>query len=197
MQEFIQSIAREAGELVKGFYKATKPVQKDNWVDLVTEADIQANTLLVERIRAAYPEHGIISEEKDEDVNIDAEFIWTVDPLDGTNNFSHGIPFFTTMISLLKNKEPILSTVYDPIHNEMVVAEKGQGVTLNGRLITCSKNKKWEESMGISSPRWKSSSSDIYENIKAESQNTGCFGVAYLKVLGIKASTWPPAGLTG
>ena len=87
MQNFIEKITREAGEIVAGYFrKKVKAGYKGSNLDVVTEADFKVNEFLVEKIREKFPDHGIISEEMD-DYNKDAEYVWIIDPLDGTHNF--------------------------------------------------------------------------------------------------------------
>ncbi len=88
----------------------------------VTLADREAEALLREMIGKRYPSHGIIGEELGSE-NEDAEFVWTLDPIDGTLSFVAGIPLFGTLISLLKEGEPILGAIHQPILNQLCIGD--------------------------------------------------------------------------
>ena len=150
-----EAIAREAGALLKGFYDKGVQAEYKGDVDLVTEADRASEKLIRERLTAAFPGHGIYGEEGTRDA-LDAEYRWYVDPLDGTTNFAHGFPAFCVVLGLerrapgLKPDEDGVMTagvVYDPLREEMFVAERGRGAWLNGRQIHVSKTKTLQESL--------------------------------------------------
>lgn len=102
--------------------------------DLVTEADHAADKAIIEVIKAAYPDHFILSEETG-NVATDSEYKWIIDPIDGTINFAQGIPICCVSIGLEKNGEMLMGAVYAPFLNEFYFAEKGQGAYLNDRRI--------------------------------------------------------------
>ena len=148
MDNFIKKITRQAGDLIiKKYRKVGVKYTKANPADIVTEADLIANKFLVREIKKKYPEHGMISEELGEE-KTKAEFIWIIDPLDGTRNFATQTPIWCTMVALLKRKQIILSAVYDPIHNEFFYAKKGKGAYLNNKRIRCSRKKDLNYSYG-------------------------------------------------
>ncbi|MCL4871466.1 MAG: inositol monophosphatase [Anaerolineae bacterium] len=127
-------IAREAGTLLReGYFAADAPHKtielKSSSMDLVTQYDKAAETLIVGRLRAAFPDHRIVAEEGSNNSN-DSPYLWLVDPLDGTTNFAHGFPVFAVSIALLDNGQPCLGIVYDPIRDECFAAIAGQGATL-------------------------------------------------------------------
>ena len=92
-----EGIARQAGALLRGFYEKGVATEYKGDVDLVTEADRASETLIVERLKAAFPEHGIYGEEGTRE-GLESEFRWYVDPLDGTTNFAHGFPAFCVVV---------------------------------------------------------------------------------------------------
>lgn len=114
--------------------------------DFVTTVDKYAEELIIEEISTAYPDHGIISEERDA-VNADAETVWIIDPLDGTLNFIHGLPHIS--ISIAVQHQGILShgLVYDPLRQELFLASKGSGATLNGKRIRVNDKTSLSESL--------------------------------------------------
>ena len=150
-----QEIAREAGALLKSFYQKGVTAEYKGDVDLVTEADKASEKLIRERLHAAFPAHGVYGEEGTRD-RLDSEYRWYVDPLDGTTNFAHGFPAFCVLLGLerrtpgLKPEEDgemVAGVTYDPLRDEMFVAEKGKGAWLNGRQIHVSKVKTLDESL--------------------------------------------------
>ena len=98
--------------------------------DFVTASDKKVEKILIEELQKARPSYSILSEEVGE-INNDKSFKWIIDPIDGTANFLHGIPHFAISIGLEQNKEIICGIVYDPIKDEMFIAEKGNGAYLN------------------------------------------------------------------
>lgn len=146
---FIQDLARKAGKILKGRFGRVHTVRmKAHSTDVVTEADISANELIVSAIRKRFPSHGIISEETGTHQD-GADYLWYIDPLDGTYNFSKNTPIFCTMIGLAYKGVMQLSVIYDPMLDLLYFAKRGKGAFLNGKRIRCSAQKKWENSFGI------------------------------------------------
>ncbi|KAJ6647197.1 Inositol monophosphatase ttx-7 [Pseudolycoriella hygida] len=142
-------LVRKAGDLVKeGFEKLSKTVEcKSGSWDLVTEYDAKVENLLINGITCSYPGHCFIAEEtKADEVLTDAP-TWIIDPVDGTNNFVHGIPFTAISVAFVLKKEIQIGIVYNPIMNEMYTARLGQGAFLNGKQIAVSNAKTLDESM--------------------------------------------------
>ena len=139
MLNFAVSVAREAGGLLVDRLGRSLQVSNKGAIDLVTEADLASEKLIIERIRSHYPRHAILAEESgDSQNNSDnstAEWKWIIDPLDGTTNFSHGYPCFCVSIGVEREGKLELGVVYDPMRNEMFAAERGQGAMLNERSI--------------------------------------------------------------
>jgi myo-inositol-1(or 4)-monophosphatase len=141
MIEDIIQISKEAGELIKNaFGKQHSIVYKTNELNLVTETDKASEKLITDFIRKKYPSHGIVAEEGSE-FNKSAEYLWVIDPLDGTTNFAHGLPIFSVSIGLQKNGETIAGVVYDVMRDVIYSAEIGSGSFKNGRKINVSNNK--------------------------------------------------------
>jgi len=126
--------AREAGAILRSGFRQKIEIRHKGPIDLVTEMDGRSEALLLDRIRGAFPEHAIYSEESGR-LSGQRSSQWYVDPLDGTVNYAHGIPIFSTSIAFASQGELILGVVYDPIHDEMYAAERGKGATLNGKPI--------------------------------------------------------------
>jgi myo-inositol-1(or 4)-monophosphatase len=143
----VEAIAREAGALLMSYLARHVAFEYKGDVDLVTEADRASEKLIVERLRARWPEHGIVGEEGTR-TGPDADYRWYVDPLDGTTNFAHGFPVFCVSIALVyKGEELVSGVLYDPTRNEMFSAESGRGASLNGKPIHVSKTARLSESL--------------------------------------------------
>jgi myo-inositol-1(or 4)-monophosphatase len=142
MLNFAIETAREAGQILLDKFGRKINVSEKGNINLVTEADLASEKLIIEKIRSHYPKHSILAEESGETnvVVIEGEcaWKWIVDPLDGTTNYAHGYPCFCVTIALEHNDEIVLGVTFDPTRNEIFAAEKGNGVTLNGRQIRVS-----------------------------------------------------------
>ena len=140
MLNFAVNVARDAGALLVQRLGSAKITTKGD-INLVTEADIAAENLIIERIRSHYPQHGILAEESGEAIFVGgkrSEWKWIIDPLDGTTNYAHGYPCFCVSIALEHAGALEVGVVYDPMRDEMFAAERGQGATLNDRKIRVS-----------------------------------------------------------
>ena len=135
----IVAIARKAAKtLIRDFGEIEKlQVSLKGPGDFVTVSDKRVEKILIDGLQKARPSYSILSEEIGLIKN-DEEFKWIIDPIDGTANFLHGIPHFAISIGLEKNKEIICGIIYDPIKDEMFVAEKGNGSYLNNQRIRVS-----------------------------------------------------------
>ena len=101
--------------------------------NFVSNADIKAEKIIIEELMKAKKNYSIISEEGGCKINKDKENVWIIDPIDGTNNFLHGIPHFAISIALKSNNEIVSGLIYDPIKDEMFYAEKNNGAYLNNK----------------------------------------------------------------
>ncbi len=122
--------ARKAGKIIKKGFYLKKAVEKKGKVNLLTKYDTQCEKLIVQTIKKHFPSHSILAEEGTSSDKT-GEYRWIIDPLDGTTNFVHSIPFVAVSIALEKNGELILGVVYNPILNELFTAVKGRGAYLN------------------------------------------------------------------
>src|SRR5271156_206411 len=150
-----EGIARQAGALLREFYAKGVETEYKGDVDLVTVADRASEALIRERLRAAFPEHGIYGEEGTRE-GLASEFRWYVDPLDGTTNFAHGFPAFCVVLGLERRAaglaadqdgEMVAGVIYDPLRDEMFSAERGKGAWLNQNRISVSKIATVQESL--------------------------------------------------
>ena len=130
--------ALEAGKILREEYALAPDIRYKGDVDLVTQADRRSEQAIVTRLGKFFPEHSIAAEEGTGHVR-SSEFRWHVDPLDGTTNFAHKYPCFAVSIALAQNGNVLAGVVYNPIHNELFAAARGQGATLNGKKISVSR----------------------------------------------------------
>ena len=112
--------------------------------DFVSNADTKAEKIIINELMKAKKNYSIISEEEGSKINSDSENVWIIDPIDGTTNFLHGVPHFAISIALKSNNEIVSGLIYDPIKDEMFVAEKGNGSYLNNQRIRVSARSKLE-----------------------------------------------------
>lgn len=141
----MQEMAREAGALLLSYFGKVAIEYKGD-VDLVTAADRSSEELIVSRIRKQWPEHDLVGEEGSRR-ETGSDFLWYIDPLDGTTNFAHGYPVFCVSIALEYRKERVAGVVFDPTRDEMFVAEKGAGARLNDQSMQVSKTSRLAESL--------------------------------------------------
>lgn len=136
MIDHVIDIAREAGQLLREGFRGTRTITNKSILELVTDMDLASERLIIQRISEQIPGHPIIAEERGADAGArEAERYWVIDPLDGTNNYAHGLPFFSVSIALVSGDQPVLGVVYDPIHDECFSAVRGEGAFCNGQPI--------------------------------------------------------------
>jgi myo-inositol-1(or 4)-monophosphatase len=150
-------IVRDFGEI------ESLQVSKKGIGDFVTKVDKKVEKIIFENLEKVTPKYSIVGEEGSSKIGEDKEFKWIIDPIDGTTNLVHGIPHFSISIALEKNNEIISGVIYDPIKDEMFIAEKGRGAYLNNRRIRVSKRNKIEDSLGLTGgPAQKDSDKNIF-----------------------------------
>ena len=138
--DFARDISTEAGKILSaGFRSKETIISYKSRTDLLTNVDKSSEEFLVGRISAAFPDHTIIAEEGSRK-DAPGDYIWYIDPLDGTNNFAHGIPVFSISIGVYsrKTRNIVAGVVYNPYLNEMFTAVRGKGSCLNGERIRVS-----------------------------------------------------------
>lgn len=140
--DLAEGIARHAGAVLREHFERPRRFDsKSSPIDLVTDADRASEALIVEALRAAFPDHYIHGEEGGGygPPSDQTPYHWYVDPLDGTTNFAHRFPVFSVSLALSgPDLHPILGVVYDPMSDELYKAVRGQGATLNGRRLRVS-----------------------------------------------------------
>ena len=133
------SWAKEAGELQRASFRSGRLQMdtKSSMADVVTQVDRACEALLLERITASFPEHSVLGEESGSH-GVSGEYQWVVDPLDGTNNYSQGLPVFCVSIGLKYRGVTQLGVVYAPYLDELFTAIRGEGAFLNGAPLRVS-----------------------------------------------------------
>lgn len=137
MLDFAIQTARQAGALLRDYRSRQRTLAYKGAVDLTTDADRASEELIVGAITAAFPHHAIVAEEGS-GVAASSAYTWVVDPLDGTTNYAHDLPFFSVSIGLLHEGQLHLGVVYDPLRDELFAGQRGQGATCNGKPLTVS-----------------------------------------------------------
>jgi myo-inositol-1(or 4)-monophosphatase len=171
-QNFTINLAEKAGKIILKYYKNGFNMEEKSERDFVTDADKESEKFIISSIKKTYKDHGFLAEENEFKKTstlkklIQSPYIWIIDPLDGTNNFTHGLPNCTVSIALFKTQktassknfkylsgEIILGVVYQPFTKEMFYAEKNKGAFLNSEKITVSKIAEIKDAMiGLESP---------------------------------------------
>jgi myo-inositol-1(or 4)-monophosphatase len=143
-RDFMIELAQKSGDFIRPYF-ASREVAIDLKEDEtpVTIADRGGEELLRERIHRRYPAHGIIGEEFGSE-NEDAEFVWVLDPVDGTKAFTTAVPLFGTLIALLHNGEPVLGCINQPVLNQLLVGDN-RVTTLNGRPVRVRPTARFDE----------------------------------------------------
>jgi myo-inositol-1(or 4)-monophosphatase len=138
---FAVEMARDAGRILIERQGRSLQISNKGDINLVTEADLAAEKLIIERINSYYPRHAILAEESGASnggqASVD-EWKWIIDPLDGTTNYAHGYPCYCVSIAAEHRGRIEIGVVYDPVADELFAAECGQGATLNDRSIRVS-----------------------------------------------------------
>jgi myo-inositol-1(or 4)-monophosphatase len=141
MLNFALEMAERAGVVALKHFRRTKRVSFKSRQDILTTADTEVEKLLVKEIRRKFPEHGILAEESGRHKG-SSEYLWVLDPIDGTVNYAAGLSFFAISIGLAYREQPILGVVYNPCNKEFIYAEKSKGAYRNGEKIRIGNERK-------------------------------------------------------
>jgi myo-inositol-1(or 4)-monophosphatase len=138
MLDFVIDVARRAGALLLAGLERDRAVELKSPFEVVTDIDRASEALIVGAIGERFPQHTIVAEEGS-GAERGSHERWVIDPLDGTNNYAHGFPFFSVSIGFLRGDELTLGVVYDPLRDELFTAERGCGAHCNGRPLRVSR----------------------------------------------------------
>ncbi len=137
MLNFIENLAKEAGIMAQNQRKhlSSAGIHFKNERDIVTDVDRQVENFIKTKIAESFPDHAILAEESGVSKEHDSEFLWIIDPIDGTTSFVHDMPIYSVSIGLHRNGKPYAGVIYAPRLGELYSAELGKGATLNGTPI--------------------------------------------------------------
>jgi len=132
--------AYQGAKVLNDFYGKLHCFNKKGPIDLVTKADIESEKQIIESIQSKYPDHEILAEESGLKKVRSSQYRWIIDPLDGTTNYAHQIPFFSISIAFEADGQTVVGLVLNPKSGELFSAIRGYGATLNGFGVNVSKN---------------------------------------------------------
>ena len=144
--EVAQEVALSAGARLVERFSETKKIAFKGRGNIVTDVDTEVEAKVLAVLATEYPDFGLLGEES-KGVSPESGFVWIVDPLDGTRNYASGIPFFSVVVGLALDGEPMVGVNYDPMRREMFHAERGRGAFLNGERIRVSEKTTIEDSI--------------------------------------------------
>lgn len=163
MREFLQAAedaARQAGQILRS-WSSRFTVREKSRSNLVTEADFASQQAIAELLKSRFPQHGLLGEEDLGHDHAATDYRWIIDPLDGTTNYVHGFPYYAVSIGLEHQGEMIAGVIFDPVRDELFMAAKGQGATLNRRKLKCSDVAALDQALVIASLPVATSTSDL------------------------------------
>ncbi len=134
VMELATLAARAGGQVLLDRFQTRRAIHSKGFRDIVTDADVAAQEAIVTVLRQHFPEHGLLSEEG-LSANQGCEWLWVIDPLDGTVNYSRRLPCFAVSVALVVQGEPMVGVVFDPVREQLFAAGRGAGATLNGELL--------------------------------------------------------------
>jgi myo-inositol-1(or 4)-monophosphatase len=133
-RDFILELATASGDLIRPYFGAANlDIELKADETIVTKADRDAEALMREMISRRFPDHGILGEEYGEE-RPEAEYVWVLDPIDGTISFASASPLFGTLIALLRRGQPVLGCIHQPVLRQLLIGD-GESTTLNGSLV--------------------------------------------------------------
>ena len=139
---FLKSLAREAGAIIGDAYGNIQHRIEKSAFEFKTVIDDEVEVFLISEIQKKYPDHGIISEESPA-INSDAEYVWIIDPLDGTLNFTIGVTdLFAVSIAIFQNGNPLAGVIYAPLREDFYFAAEGRSAFKNNQKIKIKKRKR-------------------------------------------------------
>lgn len=147
---FLVELAQQSGDFIRPLFRSAElAVETKSDESPVTAADRGAEELMRRLIHARFPTHGVIGEEGGNE-NAGAEFVWVLDPIDGTKSFITGVPLFTTLIALLHQGQPVLGAIHQPTLQQLAIGD-GRTTTLNGRPVRCRATTRIEDATVLTS----------------------------------------------
>lgn len=191
-----EEVAQQAGKFAYVQRQQPRQLTSKGFRDFVTDVDIASQKMITDMIQAHFPEHGFLTEETDHDLPTDGPIIWVIDPIDGTTNYSHEMPLFAISIAAVGltadgTREVLAGVVYDPMHDELFSAMRGQGAMINKRPLQVSQTSSLSEA--ILSLDWshhyaqRQTTLDIINKVGHEVRTIRAIGTATLAICWIAA----------
>ncbi len=185
MKNFVIKIAKQAGAEIKKRFNKDKIIKVKSKSQIITTADLIANKIIVSALKRKFPTHSILSEESGQN-KLKSDYLWVVDPLDGTTNYSIGSPLFAISLALFFKNDPVLAVIYAPALNELYWAEKNKGAWLNQKRIRVFKTKNLKDSFFTychgSSQKDIRRAMKIYSQIKLKTLDSRQLGAAAIEL---------------
>jgi len=187
----IETWARQAGEILLSGVGKNIQVDHKSEIDLVTEIDRRSEAFLLDSIRERYPDDHIVAEESGI-IQGNNGHVWHIDPLDGTVNYAHGIPFYAVSLGYLQDGEIKLGVVFDPVRDECYTAQRGKGATLNGKPLQVSAADELIQSLLVTGfpydiRKRQDNNLNHYSNLSLQSQGVRRLGSAALDLCYVAA----------
>lgn len=142
----VEPIVRDAGDILLSYFH-TNLIRTEKQSGFVTEADLASERFLMAELHKVMPEAAFFAEESGKSGNSTDDYCWVIDPLDGTTNFAHGLPYFCISVALTFKGKPVFGCIYQPLLNEFFYASQGNGAYLNGERIQVSAVRSLQESL--------------------------------------------------
>lgn len=178
---FISTLAEKSGDIIRSYYAMDNiitEIKED--MSPVTRADLDAEQLMRDLIRKAYPDHGIIGEEFGSE-NVTAEFVWTLDPIDGTVSFTSGSPLFGTLICLLHEQKPIIGAINMPILKHLCIGDRRK-TTINGRPVQCRNITRLSDAVLLTTDImsiWRDNKKNVFDSLVGQTRLFRTWGDCY------------------
>jgi len=163
VKEVAIKAAKEAGKILLDNFRRVKEVRMKEVRELLSNVDLESEERIIQIIKKSFPQHTFLSEEMGKERG-QQDYVWIIDPLDGTHNYIYGQPAFGLSIALAQQNEVILGVINLPFYGELFYAEKGKGAYLNGRLIHPSDIDKLSEAYILYDPQLHKRN-DMFDNL--------------------------------
>lgn len=182
----------EAGKIAMKYFRKRFSINYKAPRNPVTQVDIECEQRIKKLISGHFPEHSFLGEEEGKQGNSD--FVWLIDPIDGTTNFLHGVDYFCVTVALAKANEVLCGVVYNPMHKKLFSAAKGKGAFLNKKKLVVSKIDKLENSLVVSgfpynAPELERKTLQSTANLRGKCQDIRRFGSAALDLCSVAQGT--------
>ena len=176
LRQTAMAAARLAGQEALRRWRGPHETKHKGLRDIVTEADLAAERAAVDLILSNYPNHAILAEEHGNYAaeSATSEFVWIIDPIDGTTNYARGLPVFSVSVAVSQGGRPVAGALFDPLRDEMYHARQGAGAFCNDRRLSCSSRSELIDFLiGVDWPRDETLRGRLFQAIAACSPQVG------------------------